>query len=80
MLHRSLEAAEELEKQGIRLRSWIPEHCGPMDQGDDPPIRSEKRTEPSWWKSGAGFAGVRRGDRDMLTEEASIIWTPRSSV
>ena len=69
MLHRSLEAAEELEKQGISAEVVDPRTLRPMDKGTI--LDSVRKTHRAVVvESGAGFAGVGAEIATMLTEEA----------
>ena len=69
MLHRSLEAAEELEKQGISIEVVDPRTLRPMDKGTI--LESVRKTHRAIVvESGAGFAGVGAEIATMLTEEA----------
>jgi pyruvate dehydrogenase E1 component beta subunit len=69
MLHRSLEAAEELEKEGISVEIVDPRTLRPMDKGTI--LESVRKTHRAVVvESGAGFAGVGAEIATMLTEEA----------
>ena len=69
MLYRSLEAAEELEKQGISIEVVDPRTLRPMDKGTI--LESVRKTHRAVVvESGAGFAGVGAEIATMLTEEA----------
>ena len=69
MLHRSLEAAEDLEKQGISVEVVDPRTLRPMDKGTI--LESVRKTHRAVVvESGAGFAGVGAEIATMVTEEA----------
>jgi pyruvate/2-oxoglutarate/acetoin dehydrogenase E1 component len=69
MLYRSLEAAEELEKQGISVEVVDPRTLRPMDKGTI--LESVRKTHRAVVvESGAGFAGIGAEIATMLTEEA----------
>ena len=62
MLHRSLEAAEELEKEGISVEVVDPRTLRPLDKGTI--LNSVRKTHRAVVvEAGAGFAGPRGGDR-----------------
>ncbi len=69
MLHRSLEAADELEKEGISIEVVDPRTLRPMDKGTI--LESVRKTHRAVVvESGAGFAGVGAEIATMVTEEA----------
>ena len=69
MLHRSLEAAEELEKQGISVEVVDPRTLRPMDKGTI--LESVRKTHRAVVvESGAGFAGLGAEIATIITEEA----------
>jgi pyruvate dehydrogenase E1 component beta subunit len=69
MLHRSLEAAEELEMGGISVEVVDPRTLRPMDKGTI--LESVRKTHRAVVvESGAGFAGVGAEIATMVTEEA----------
>ena len=69
MLHRSLEAAEELEKAGISVEVVDPRTLRPMDKGTI--LDSVRKTHHAVVaESGAGFAGLGAEIATVITEEA----------
>jgi pyruvate/2-oxoglutarate/acetoin dehydrogenase E1 component len=69
MLHRSLEAAEELEKEGISVEVVDPRTLRPMDKGTI--LVSVRKTHRAVVvEAGAGFAGLGAEIGTILTEEA----------
>ncbi len=69
MLHRSLEAADELEKAGISVEVLDPRTLRPMDKG--PILDSVRKTHHAVVaESGAGFAGLGAEIATIITEEA----------
>ncbi len=69
MLHRSLEAAEELEQAGISVEVVDPRTLRPMDKGTilDSVRKTHHAVIP---ESGAGFAGLGAEIATVITEEA----------
>jgi pyruvate dehydrogenase E1 component beta subunit len=69
MLHRSLEAAEELEKEGISVEVLDPRTLRPMDKGTI--LASVRKTHRAVVvEAGAGFAGLGAEIGTIITEEA----------
>ena len=69
MLHRSLEAAEDLEKAGISVEVVDPRTLRPMDKGTI--LDSVRKTHHAVVaESGAGFAGLGAEIATVITEEA----------
>jgi pyruvate dehydrogenase E1 component beta subunit len=69
MLHRSLEAAAELEKQGISVEVVDPRTLRPLDK--ETILASVRKTHRAVVpESGAGFAGIGAEISTMITEEA----------
>ncbi|OGB91437.1 MAG: pyruvate dehydrogenase [candidate division NC10 bacterium RBG_16_65_8] len=69
MLHRSLEAAAELEKEGISVEVVDPRTLRPLDK--ETLLESVRKTHRAVVvESGAGFAGVGAEIATILTEEA----------
>jgi pyruvate/2-oxoglutarate/acetoin dehydrogenase E1 component len=69
MLHRSLEAAEELDKAGISVEVVDPRTLRPMDKGTI--LDSVRKTHHAVVaESGAGFAGLGAEIATVITEEA----------
>jgi pyruvate/2-oxoglutarate/acetoin dehydrogenase E1 component len=69
MLHKSMEAAEELEKQGISVEIVDPRTLRPMDKGTI--LESVRKTHRAVVaEAGAGFAGLGAEIATIITEEA----------
>jgi pyruvate/2-oxoglutarate/acetoin dehydrogenase E1 component len=69
MLHRSLEAAEELEKEGISVEVVDPRTLRPLDKGTI--LNSVRKTHRAVVvEAGAGFAGLGAEIGTIITEEA----------
>ena len=69
MLHRSLEAAEDLEKEGISVEVVDPRTLRPMDKGTI--LASVRKTHRAVLvEAGAGFAGLGAEIGTIITEEA----------
>lgn len=69
MLHRSLEAAAELEKEGISVEVVDPRTLRPLDK--ETLLESLRKTHRAVVvESGAGFAGIGAEIATILTEEA----------
>ncbi len=69
MLHKSMEAAEELEKQGISVEIVDPRTLRPLDKGTI--LESVRKTHRAVvTEAGAGFAGVGAEIATIITEEA----------
>jgi pyruvate dehydrogenase E1 component beta subunit len=69
MLHRSLDAAEELEKEGISVEVVDPRTLRPMDKGTI--LASVRKTHRAVVvEAGAGFAGLGAEIGTIITEEA----------
>jgi pyruvate/2-oxoglutarate/acetoin dehydrogenase E1 component len=69
MLHRSLEAAEDLEKEGISVEVVDPRTLRPMDKGTI--LASVRKTHRAVLvEAGAGFAGLGAEISTIITEEA----------
>ncbi len=69
MLHRSLEASAELEKEGISVEVLDPRTLRPMDKGTV--LNSVRKTHRAVVvESGAGFAGLGAEIGTIVTEEA----------
>ncbi len=69
MLHRSLEAAAELEKDGISVEVVDPRTLRPLDK--ETILASVRKTHRAVVpESGAGFAGIGAEIATMITEEA----------
>ena len=69
MLHRSLEAAEELEKEGISVEVVDPRTLRPLDKGTI--LNSVRKTHRAVGvEAGAGFAGLGAEIGTIITEEA----------
>jgi len=69
MLHRTLEAAEELEKEGISVEVVDPRTLRPMDKGTI--LTSVRKTHRAVVvEAGAGFAGLGAEIGTIITEEA----------
>jgi pyruvate dehydrogenase E1 component beta subunit len=68
MLHRSLEAAEELEKEGISVEVVDPRTLRPLDKGTI--LNSVRKTHRAVVvEAGAGFAGLGAEIGTIITEE-----------
>ena len=69
MFHESLEAAEELEKEGISVEVVDPRTLRPMDKGTI--LDSVRKTHRAVVvEAGAGFAGLGAEIATIVTEEA----------
>jgi pyruvate/2-oxoglutarate/acetoin dehydrogenase E1 component len=69
MLHRSLDAAAELEKQGISVEVVDPRTLRPLDKGTI--LQSVRKTHRAVVvEAGAGFAGLGAEIATIITEEA----------
>ena len=69
MLHRALEAAEELEKEGISVEMVDPRTLRPMDTGTI--LDSVRKTHRAVvLEAGAGFAGLGAEIGTIVTESA----------
>jgi pyruvate dehydrogenase E1 component beta subunit len=68
MLHRSLEAAEELEREGISVEVVDPRTLRPLDKGTI--LNSVRKTHRAVIvEAGAGFAGLGAEIGTIITEE-----------